>query len=270
MVSWAVAVAVRRDGSPSMKDYTSTSSLRKTVSPEVPGSRWTVRLASKDTGQLVEIDSQLMRVARMQNKVSAWASYTRHLGLDHSCEMKMVTLTYAPTPDCVSAWRPHHIGDYLGKLRKWLKDELKAYAWVSELQDRGEVHYHLLLYVRRGVAFPYPDLSGMWPHGMSRVDIARSTGYVVKYSQKGTDDQVYPAGLHLFAVWIRKDLRDALYDRFIRVKSLPSWLHDQAFVSDEWPKRAEGGGWLLKLAGLAVFVASPYAFVGLQKVIMRT
>jgi hypothetical protein len=253
-----------------MENYTSSIDPRKAVSPVVAGSRFTVRLASKETGETVEFDSQLMRVARMRSRVCAWASYCRHLQFDHKGLMKMVTLTYAASPDGVSAWRPHHISDFISKVRKHCGRSLWAYAWVAELQDRGEVHYHVLIVVQPGLSIPFPDKAGWWRHGMSRIETAHSPGYVVKYSQKALDEGIYPAGLHLFAVWVRKDLRDQFYNSFIRVKALPGWLHDKALESEDWPQRAEGGGWWVKLFGLAALIASPYVLLGFSKVIARS
>jgi hypothetical protein len=159
------------------------------------------------------------------------------------------------------------VSEFIACVRKYCKHGLLAYAWVSELQERGEVHYHILLIVQPGISLPYPDRAGWWPHGMSRIETAHSPGYVVKYSQKALDEGVYPAGLHLFAVWVRKDLRDDQYDRFVRVKSLPTWLHEKALESDQWPKRAPGGGWRLASLGVAVVLASPYILLGFSKVI---
>lgn len=198
----------------------------------------------------------------MQDRVRAWASYCTSAGLG-GFQQKMITLTYAPGADGQSQWRAQHIRQFMSKVRRHCGSALLAYAWVSELQDRGEVHYHVLLIVDQGTHLPYPDEAGWWVHGMSRIDNARSLGYVVKYSQKGLDrEATYPAGLRLFAVWVVKDARNEWYEPWVRIKSLPSWLRSQAIESEVWPKRAIGGGWHVVSAGVVSLVASPYQFLG--------
>lgn len=244
------------------KDNLTTSPQSNQPYNPTGGGHWCARLVSRSTGEIVEIDSLQARVSRMQERVRAWASYCTSAGLG-GFQQKMITLTYAAAPDGQSQWRPQHIREFMGKVRRHCGSRLLAYAWVAELQERGEVHYHVLLILDQGAHLPYPDRAGWWVHGMSRIEVARSLGYVVKYAQKGlTGSQSFPAGLRLFAVWVVKAARTELYNQWVRVKSLPSWLRPQAIVSDLWPKRALGGGWHVVAAGVRSLVASPYQFLG--------
>lgn len=198
----------------------------------------------------------------MRDRVRAWASYCSAVGLAN-LQMKMVTLTYAAGDDGLSKWRPQHISEFMRKVRRHCGSKLLAYAWVAELQERGEVHYHVLLVVDQGTHLPYPDKAGWWVHGMSRIEVARSVGYVVKYSQKGLEDgREFPSGLRLFAVWVVKEARNELYPQWVRVKSLPAWLRPQAIESELWPCRVIGGGWRVQRGGAASVVSSPYSFLG--------
>jgi len=236
------------------------------VNPRVPGKRYQVRVASKISGEMLELDSQLARVRRLRGRVCAWANYIRLSGLAQH-QMKMITLTYAPGPDGFSEWREGHISQFISKVRKHCKADLAAYAWVAELQERGEVHYHVLLIVKRGgVALPYPDKAGWWPHGFSRIETARSPGYVVKYASKSDDDDVFPKGLRLYGVWVAPEHRNSEYDEVLRSQVLPAWLRPEALKSEAWPKRAVGGGWWLKLFGLSAVIVSPWVLVAVSAV----
>ena len=48
------------------------------------------------------------------------------------------------------------------RLREKLDEELLAYAWVGEMQERGAVHYHMYILVQAGADVPRPDESEMW------------------------------------------------------------------------------------------------------------
>lgn len=228
--------------------------------------RRVVRVANRYTGEVMEIDSQLARVRRLRFRVARWADYIRHVGLS-KWTMKMVTLTYAD----VDGWRPNHISDFMGHVRRHCGKNLGAYAWVSELQERGAVHYHILLIVKPGQSLPYPDNAGWWSHGYSRIETAHSPGYVVKYSSKGvSEDQIFPKGLRLYSVWVGKSHRDEQYEDLFRVSALPGWLRPHAIESEEFPKRSPGGGWFVKLFGLSAVIVSPFVLVSVSRLIQSS
>jgi hypothetical protein len=223
-------------------------------------------LRNKHTGQVLEIDTALARVQRLRLRVGSWATFMRSFAMK-GCQMKMITLTYAPgaagpAGEFVSQWRPTHITQFISKVKKHCGSKLRGYAWVAELQDRGEVHYHVLLVVRSGSSLPYPDKAGWWVHGMSRIEIAHSPGYVVKYAQKADEDTFFPKGLRLYSVWVAKDLRGLEYDKSLHATALPAWLRINVPFYEAWPKPKLGGGWIIKLLGMgAVVMSSPYIFV---------
>ena len=73
------------------------------------------------------------------------------------------------------------------------------YQWVVELQRRGAPHYHALFWVPHKFRLRKPDEAGTWPHGSSRIELARkAVGYLVKYATKGTDEHELPRGARLF------------------------------------------------------------------------
>lgn len=95
----------------------------------------------------------------------------------------MVTLTYRPDVD----WSPRHVTELLQHYRKWFKRRKAElhYVWTVELQGNGKPHYHIIIWMPKGLTPPLPDRQGWWPHGMSNAKFTYSAvGYVAKYASK--------------------------------------------------------------------------------------
>lgn len=147
-------------------------------------------------GERVVIDPRKARVNRLRTSIREACKLHERAAdgdshrLGRSAYRKtFITLTYRDGGD----WQRRHISEYLDRVRKWLKarDAVLMYAWVAELQKRGALHYHLIVWVPRRLRLPRPDVSGMWPHGMSNLETARNpVGYMVKYATKTTPDDL--------------------------------------------------------------------------------
>jgi hypothetical protein len=140
----------------------------------------------------------------MKRRILSWANTIKNIS---GTQLIMVTLTYRE----ISGWKPNHIRDYMKKMRKILGRDLRAYAWVAEMQERGAVHYHLVLCVNSGTRIPMPDRSGFWDYGLSRVEIARTPYYLVLYYGKKyqKDFEKFPKGARCFAIWLDcEELKD--------------------------------------------------------------
>lgn len=158
-------------------------------------------------------------------------------------ETIMVTLTYAQT----WLYEPRQVSEYANRVSKWLgrRGIPHAYAWVIEMQKRGTPHYHLLLWLPHGTRVPMPDTvapgsrTRMWPWGMSRVEPARSPGYICKYASKFNEDVPLPPRCRLFGVGgtERRWRRVALWS------ALPKWLRDRSNTGD-LVRRVPHCGWL--------------------------
>ncbi len=88
----------------------------------------------------------------------------------------MVTLTYA----ALDRWNSRHVSDYLKTCREWFRRRKRPfhYCWVAELQQRGAVHYHVMIWMPKDLTLPKPDKRGWWPHGFTRIEKARNAvGY---------------------------------------------------------------------------------------------
>lgn len=159
-----------------------------------------VNYKTSDTQQVsgrltLEIDPLLARARRLRKSVITSARL-------HDQERKaggfrgawyFLTLTYGDGSDC----SPRHISELLKRMRghfnrarsraaRWARESFR-YVWVGELQQRGAPHYHVMLWVPKGMFFGKVDKRGWWPHGWSNIEKARNcVGYMAKYASKFT------------------------------------------------------------------------------------
>lgn len=184
------------------------------------------------------------RLARMRRAVGFGARAHAVSERGHRSDVPyMVTLTYAD-PD---GWKPDHLTQALRAVRMWAVRHgfVLRYVWVAEIQEgryrrTGDavIHYHLCIWLPKGVRMPKWDVRGWWPWGMSQRVIARhAVAYLMKYLSKGCD-VAFPKGARTYAVGgLEESLRRAR-----------AWLGRPRFVQrlgdclDGW-KRADGGGW---------------------------
>lgn len=233
-----------------------------------------------------------MRLSRIRSRVKAWEWVVLDLKAKFpGARLLRITLTYAEN----GAWSPKDISRYLDKLRKrYSPQQLMAYAWAAELQERGAVHYHVMVVVQKEVFIDTPDSSGDWPHGSSSIERVDnfSANYLTKYLQKGRqkDDKNggFPKGLRIFAVVVRLtsvltartrfDFFISGWPRYVRekVRCLRQKLelrgHSCYSVrrkgGDEngwWWGALPGGGVLLHYFNLYWVVFSEWAYVGVDE-----
>ncbi|MCE9644458.1 MAG: hypothetical protein K8S20_00550 [Chloroflexi bacterium] len=172
-------------------------------------------LINHGTNRVMVLDNFKVRYNRMRKRIADWVNILKPVP---DIQFVMITLTYAPQFD----WQPNHIREFMLAYRKQLGDSLLAYAWVAELQKRGAVHYHVMLVVPNYLTvendLPYPDQSGLWTFGFTRVEIARTPFYLVTYLGKEyqKDFSNFPKGIRVFAVFIQ----DKLQKQSLRYQSL--------------------------------------------------
>jgi Inovirus Gp2 len=147
---------------------------------------------------LIEIDPFLTRLRRMSRAVLTASRMHEYELTGLRFKPAMLTLTYR----AVGAWHRQHISALLRHIRQWMKrrGHRLRYVWVAELQQRGALHYHVLLWLPRGVSLPKPDKQRWWTHGSTRIEWARQpAGYLAKYASK-LDSKVgigFPPGARL-------------------------------------------------------------------------
>lgn len=165
--------------------------------------------------------------AKQHERYAAWDSHK----LGRSAYRKtFITLTYRQGAD----WERRHVSEFVKLVRQWMQRRGYPcrYVWVGELQKRGALHYHVLLWVPRRLRLPCPDRCGWWPWGMSKVETARNpVGYMVKYATKtGPEDlKRLPKGVRLHGNGghvpeARVQLREVLAPAWLREVDGQRWL----------------------------------------------
>jgi len=205
---------------------------------------------SLTSGKRDEARDELVRDSRL---LRVYKSVSRSAELHQSAVGKggfrhralLVTLTYRPDV----YWSPRHISNYLQHVRKWCisRGATVRYVWVAELQKNGRVHYHVLFWLPAHLSMPKPDKQGWWPHGMSRIEVARkAVGYLVKYASKGRSKsgEWFPKGCRLSGF-------GGLSQRDRERRSwwvLPRYQRNRCEPVDK-VRRAPGGGWFSRVTG---------------------
>lgn len=164
----------------------------------------------------------------------------------------MVGVTYRPGVEP----RARHLSALQNHYRNWLArrgEELRC-VWVAEMQKRGVIHYHLLLFLPRGLTPPKPDKQGWWPHGSSNCKWAQKpVGYLVKYTSKAESKCQLPKGSRM---WGCAGLRGTRRDH-LRWWLAPGWLRELVPLGDVL--RRVGRWWENRTAGIAY--RSPYTLL---------
>lgn len=215
-------------------------------------------IASVPGGLGLYIDKKAARMGALRKTVyNAGMGLNDEFGSTHT--PWFITLTYR----CVEDWRPNDIRDYLKRIRSWLyrKGHKLRYIWVAELQKRGAVHYHLMVWFPKGLWIPMSDRRGWWPHGFTESKPARKgVGYLMKYCSKGSKDDLvsYPRGCRVFAVG---GLTDSTRRR-VRWWRAPNWfrklLPDSAsFITHDLRKIK--AGYCDRVSGFEA--KSPYSYL---------
>ena len=221
------------------------------------------------------IDPAASRIKRLRTGIITWSRVSnewarrnrvRKLRTFWPC---MLTLTYAVG----DTWEPKSISRLLKTLSNWLaRRGLRVpYVWSAELQKRGVIHYHIVLWLPRwgsqnrllhpyttkdgkqAWGLPKPDDHGWWKYGSTRVEWARNVGamgpYLAKYISKGAENaHELPQGARIFG---KGGLPLQSPERAeARFWALPSWLRTKVGQGGQWcglidiPRRLRGGGWL--------------------------
>lgn len=121
----------------------------------------------------------------------------------------MLTTTYRNGSDA----GPRDISETLKRIRGFFNRAVRLryrgyrprfrYLWCGELTKAGVPHYHVLIYIPRGIFLPKADRAGWWPHGHTKIEKARNAvGYLAKYASKFSPDMLasFPKGFRTHAI----------------------------------------------------------------------
>lgn len=181
------------------------------------------------------LDRSKIRHNRMSSTVRRFVQAVRRDTLntpDERGRWLLITLTYDPK---LFDYQPHDLQTYFDRVRYIykLKHRKPRYIWVMELHSDGRPHYHILLWLPKGLRLPKPDKSGMWKKGLSNVksDVRHAAAYLSKYISKGlhtSEEFKLPKGARMFGRG-GLSLRESLY---LRWYNAPSWLRDLVPLGD--------------------------------------
>lgn len=204
----------------------------------------------------ISIDPKQARITRLRKGLGIAAKQLHNQGDKNQC-IWMQTLTYKGDN---RQWRPEHISRYLDALRRWHYNRTGSktvrYAWVAELQARGVIHYHVIVWLNGALTPPKPDTAWrrtdarglvhieppMWPHGMSnRLRSTAPVAYLMKYASKIESKNVgtFPHGARIHGA----GGLDASGRSIRRWVLWPAYVQGNASVADHF-KPATGGGYI--------------------------
>jgi hypothetical protein len=209
---------------------------------------------------MVRINRDAQRIKRMKTSVGHAArllhfdAHTeRHAGLWNK---KFITLTYRAGEE----WESGHFGAFRRAMAEWCKRRRVRlrFVWVAELQTRGAIHYHVVVWLPKGKFLPHADTQGWWPHGSTNIVTAQSPiGYITKYASKTTAEQAaqYPKGARMCG----HGGLEAEGRRAVRYWQSPIWVRD--VLTGRADIRKVVGGYMDKFTG--EFLPSPWrVYVG--------
>lgn len=183
-----------------MKKVINVGEKEKSVAEKWCRRQW-VLLRNKENGRYGMVDVYELRYQKMRARISEWVEIMTLLKKEINCRTLMIGLTIADPKD----YSPGMIRDYIKNLKQRLGKNLYGFAWVAEVQDRGAIHYHLLVVVKKSSRVPTPDKSGMWKWGSSNIGVAKSPYYLCAYIGKKSQKDLkrYPKSCRTYAVSYR-------------------------------------------------------------------
>lgn len=214
--------------------------------PEAPPGLVSIKTSDTLLPNEVEIDQKKARLTRLRRSVLTAAHLFQQPWSGFRTRTAMLTLTYRD----VGAFEPCHISLLIKHIRQWLQRRgyRMLYVWVAELQQRGALHYHVLIWLPKGLTLPKPDKQGWWPHGSTRIEWAkRPIGYLCKYVSKLDIEGGLPKGARLHGAGGFVQAAQQIRQWF----NLPTWLKHLAGVGSRFV-RVKGVGLVDRDSGVCV------------------
>lgn len=168
--------------------------------------------STSDTRRVsIEIDPNKQRALRLRKSIITGARLHDQEAQkgSHRGAWYMLTTTYADGRDS----SPRDVSELLKRLRGHFNRIVRLkyrghrpvfrYLWVGELTKRLRPHYHILIWIPRGMWLPKADRQGWWPHGSTKIEKARNAvGYLAKYASKfcAATAEAFPKGFRTHGV----------------------------------------------------------------------
>jgi hypothetical protein len=210
-------------------------------------------------GDLV-LDVRRARGKRMKSSLTGAAALVQQRLAASGSRWKaaMLTATYRDEDE----FEQGQLSRLMDNISKWGQRHgvVLPYIWVLERgENRGRLHYHIIVWLPKGLTLPKPDKQGWWPWGMTNIQWARSpAGYLAKYAGKGLAEGSMP-----LPKGSRCHGRGGLT---VIERCKLAWARAPGWVRDYWPeweskpRPQRGGGWVSKESG--EWLPSPWRLVG--------
>ena len=154
-----------------------------------------------------------------------------------------LTLTYDENQQNF-AISSEHLYLYFKKLNYHIyktKKSILKYQWVLELQDRGAIHYHVILY---DIGFvPQEILSKLWGRGRVWIEEVKQEGMVSYLSKYITKETGIPAGVKMYGCSRNLVKPEKFYTNAKFVPASSCCLNKFNF-ENEWVGRCERSLWV--------------------------
>jgi len=147
-----------------------------------------------------------------------------------------LTLTYKSNAEFCRK----HISAFFDKVRRWAKNQgfSLPYAWV--LEQETSLHYHLIIWLPRGVRVDRAKLACWWNWGSTWIKSCRSVAswgsYITKFERP---KRPMPKGVRLFGY----GGLDVATKQKVARSGWPLWLV-KLVPTGQPARRCKGGGWV--------------------------
>lgn len=179
--------------------------------------------------------SQRKRKSTARQKLRHVFREQKRFARAHNLRAVAITLPYADN----AKWEPGHISALLDKVRSFMKQAGHPLPYIWTLESAGRLHYHLLLWLPRGVKLDPVHLEKWWPWGNTWTKSCRNPsawhGYITKFNSLTK----LPKGVHSYG----KGGLDDAGKKAVLLASLPRWLV-RILPAGHLARRAPGGGWV--------------------------
>ncbi|MCU4119732.1 hypothetical protein [Variovorax sp. N23] len=195
------------------------------------------------------------RILHLKRKLARITKEHWRMAKSHGLYAVALTLTYGVG----SLPSGKDVSTFLDKLRARLRRLGKPllYAWV--LECKRAYHYHLMLWLPRGMRLDSELLARWWARGHTQAEMCQSPFRWSRYMAKSETKMHLPPGQRLFGC----GGLDQAGEDAVRRACLPRWLQ-QALPVLSRPRRCPGGGWVDVLTGelfLCPYVWTPRGII---------
>ena len=193
-------------------------------------------------------DEKRASILRHEKYVKEKKHYVRRIvDMNATVRTSFLTLTFSDNKqDLRVAHKEMDI--FFKKLRRHLKNIPLKYIWVWELQKRGAIHYHVLLF---DVPFiPIEKLRTMWPHGFIKINnlkevigTANIGRYIVKYFEKSFNENTRNIRSFACSRNLKKPAEEKIFCDDIELKVLKKKLDESGCYNTRYNAVISSGGY---------------------------